>query len=325
MARLRWGLLGTARINRLLIPAIRASSRSDVAVVASRDAARAASYAREWGIPVAAPSYEALLAADIDVVYVPLPNSLHVPWTLRAVNAGKHVLCEKPLALDPRDVDRLGETAAARGRVIAEAFGYRHHAQTQRVLDFVRDGMLGELRTVQGSFTYLRDRDADVRLDPALGGGALWDIGCYPVGFSLMLTGGAPTTVTGAARIGPSGVDEHFTGTLAFPNGISAEFSANFHDAYDTRMHLIGTSGTITLTKPFRPGVSEDILLRRGAHLETVRVDGRPSHEDLVVDFEDAVLGLGRPLIPLDESRRLALTLMRLHESARIGAALPVS
>lgn len=214
MSALRWGLLGTARINRLLIPAIRASARSVVAAVASRAASRAQAYAREWGIPGALGSYEALLGSDIDILYVPLPNSLHAHWTLAALAAGKHVLCEKPLALRVDDVHAVAAAAAAHRRVVTEGFMYRHHARTQRVEELLAAGAIGELQLVAGTFSYRRSRAADVRLDPALGGGALWDVGCYPVSFAQMCAGAEPRLAIGWHHTGPTGVDEQFAGTV---------------------------------------------------------------------------------------------------------------
>jgi len=185
MSRLRWGLLSTARINRLIIPAIRASARSEVTAVASRDMDKCRAYATEWKIPRALGSYEALLDdPDVDVIYISLPNSLHAEWTVRAVEAGKHVLCEKPLALHTEDVDRIEAAARRAGRAAAEAFMYRHHPLTHAVQAVVKSGRLGELRGFKGAFTFPLTRDNDVRLNAALGGGSLWDVGCYPVSYA---------------------------------------------------------------------------------------------------------------------------------------------
>ena len=191
MSRLRWGLLSTARINRLIIPAIRASARSEVTTVASRSLEKARAYAAEWNIPRVLGSYEALLDdPDIDVIYISLPNSLHVEWTVRALEAGKHVLCEKPLALSVADVDRIVAAAVARtGRTATEGFMYRHHPLTHAVEAIVKSGRLGAIRGFKGAFTFPLTRDGDVRLDPALGGGSLWDVGCYPVSYTCLLAG----------------------------------------------------------------------------------------------------------------------------------------
>jgi len=315
---LRWGLLGTARINRRLIPAIHASARSAVAAVGSRDAVRAAAYAREWNIPAACGSYDDLLAAPIDIVYNPLPNSLHVPWTLRAIAAGKHVLCEKPLGLTASDVETVAAAAHAAGVVVTEGFMYRHHAQTATILETVQAGTIGDVRLVVCGFSYLRDRPHDVRLEPALGGGALWDIGCYPVSMAQLIAG-APVQVAGLQRIGPTGVDEEFCGTLAYRNGAMAQISASFAAGDQAFLRIVGTRGTIAVDRPFRPERTEQLRITRDEGMDTLTVTGNPIFEDEIADMEDAVLGIRSPRLSLEESRLHAATLAALHESARTG------
>jgi xylose dehydrogenase (NAD/NADP) len=322
---LRWGLLGTARINRLLIPAIRASARSVVHAVASRDRARAIAYAAEWHIPHACPSYAALLASDIDIVYVPLPNALHTEWTLRALAAGKHVLCEKPLALTAADVDTIADAAARHRLVVSEGFMYRHHAQTLSVQRLVADGAIGELRAIAGAFSYPRSRDRDVRLDPALGGGVLWDVGCYPASFAQAIAGAPPIAVCATQQAGPTGVDEQCTGTITYRNGVDAQIFASFRAAYHTAVHLTGTTGAIEIDRPFRPDPVETIRIRRDRDVERVDVRGGAIFVDEVTDMEDAVLGVRPPRISLAESRTLAATLAAMHASARSGRRVAVA
>ena len=180
MKKLRWGLLSTARINRAVIPPIRSSLRSELKAVASRDVVKAKEYARGWHIPHAYGSYEELLADEnIDVIYNPLPNHLHAEWSIRAAEAGKHVLCEKPLALLVEEVDRMIAAARANNVVITEAFMYKHHPQTLKVLELSRQGAIGELLLIKGAFTFNLDRPDDVRWIPEWGGGSIWDVGCY--------------------------------------------------------------------------------------------------------------------------------------------------
>lgn len=321
---LRWGLLGTARINRLLIPALRASTRSEPVAVASREAARAAAYAREWRIPLAYGSYDALLASDLDIVFVPLPNSLHVPWALRALEAGRHVLCEKPMALEAADIDRLADAARTTGCIITEGFTYRHHPQTQRVVELVRSGALGQVRAVLGTYCYTQSRPHDVRLDPALGGGVLHDIGCYPVSYGQLLAGGAPDTVTAMARVGPTGVDEDIAGTISYAGDTVLQFFASFRAPWETRLRIIGETGTIDLPRPFRPEPVEQIEIRRQNTVEHETVEGGGIFDGEVADMEDAVLGLHPPRVTLDDSRTLTATLAALHRAARNGGQVPV-
>lgn len=315
---LKWGLLGTAHINRRIIPAMRTSSRSLVHAVASREGARAGAYASEWKIPHAHASYDALLASDVDIVYIALPNSLHAHWTLRALSAGRHVLCEKPLALTPADVDRVAQSAHAHGLVVAEGLMYRHMAQTRRVADIIAAGEIGHVQSIMGGFTHPQARgDADPRVDPALGGGALWDVGCYPVSFAHLVAGAPPASVTGVARMGPTGVDHAFAATIAYANGVTAQCHAGFRMAYHTSMRIVGTTGVLDIPHPFSPGPLDAFTIVRDHAAERVEVGGSAIFEDEIADMEDAVLGLRPQRVTLDESRRLAETLSALYRSSR--------
>jgi predicted dehydrogenase len=236
MSRLRWGLLSTARINRMVIPAIRASARSELTTVASRTLDRAEAYAGEWKIPRALASYEAMLADPaIDVVYIALPNSLHVEWTVRALDAGKHVLCEKPLALTVADVDRVQAAATRASRVAAEAFMYRHHPLTAAAAAIVNGGRLGRVHEYKGAFSFPLTREGDVRLDPALGGGSLWDVGCYPVSYTCFLTGTAPVEVFGWQQSSASGVDLQFAGMMRSTPASTARCAPRWRSSAATR------------------------------------------------------------------------------------------
>ena len=241
---LRWGLLGTARINRVIIPALRASARNRLDAVASRTPHRAGAYAREWGITKALGSYEALLADPaIDVVYISLPNSLHAEWTVRAVEAGKHVLCEKPLALSVAEVDRIGAAAARHHRIVTEAFMYRHHPQSDLVVRLVKDGAIGEVRLIRGSFRFMHTRPGDARWLPEMGGGSLWDIGCYPVSFSRMVVGQEPVVVGGEQVLGPTGVDIAFAGVMRFPGDVVAQLDSSFTAPFHTGLNVLSSEG----------------------------------------------------------------------------------
>src|SRR5689334_5476053 len=173
---LNWGLISTANINAALITPLRASARNRLTAVASRTQAKADAYAKQWGIDKAYGTYDALLAdPDIDVIYNPLPNHLHAEWTIKAMEAGKHVLCEKPLALNVDEVDAIQAAAQKHGRVVAEAFMYRHHPQTLKVQELVKSGSLGTLKLIRGSFSFVLTHEGDVRLNPEWGGGSIWD------------------------------------------------------------------------------------------------------------------------------------------------------
>ena len=239
---LRWGLLGTARINRMVIPPLRVSGGNRLLAVASREAAKAAAYAKEWGIERAHGSYEALLSDPaIDAVYIPLPNHLHAEWAIRAARAGKHVLCEKPLALTVAEVDAMETAARESGVVLAEAFMYRHHPQTLKVKELVDGGAIGAVRFVRGTFSFPLSRPDDVRLRPEWGGGCLWDVGCYPLSFTRFLLGAEPVEVFGSQVLGPSGIDETFAGQLVFPGGVLAQVDAGFRSPFRAELEIAGT------------------------------------------------------------------------------------
>lgn len=317
----RWGLLGTAHINRRLIPAMRTARRSVLAAVASRDPARAQSYAREWEIPVPHPNYEALLRdRDIDAVYIPLPNTLHVEWTLRAVDAGKHVLCEKPLALTADDVDRVEAVARDRQRVVTEAFMYRHEPLLGGVLALMADRAIGPLRTISSSFTFPLRRSPNIRLDHALGGGSLWDVGCYAVSVARLVAGQEPLAALGFATTTAEGIDASFSGLLQFPAGVIAVIHSSFDAAYRTALEVTGEDGIVRVSNPFKPNQKEWIDVQRGDRVDRLTVEGSPMlFVRQIEDFVGAVLDGRAPTVSLRESRGNAAALAALHEAARTG------
>ncbi len=320
LTRLRWGLLSTARINRALIPVLRQSRRSECAAVASRSAQSAQAYAQEWGIPRAFDSYEAMLAdPDIDVIYNSLPNSLHAEWTIRAVQAGKHVLCEKPLATSVEQVDAIIQAASRAGRIVAEAFMYRHHPQTLRVKEIVQSGMLGELRLVRGAFSFTLDRPGNPRLDPAMGGGSIWDVGCYPISYARYVIGAEPVEVFGWQMSAPSGIDETFVGQMHFPNGVVAQFDSSFHLPYRAQMEFIGTHAGLRVRVPYKPGKAEKIDLLRGDQTETITIRGTSLYQGEVEDMENAILHGQPPRISLADSRANIAVIQALLRSAQEG------
>ena len=315
----RWGILGTARINRRLVPAMRASERGKLCAVASRDLARATAHAKQYVIPKAVQGYQTLLDdASIDAVYIPLPNADHVAWTLAAIAAGKHVLCEKPLALDPHDVDRIAGAAAAAGVIVEEGFMYRHEPQTERIVTLLRDGAIGTVRAVVSGFTFLLEGDQNIRLSPSLGGGALWDVGSYPITFAQLIAGGyEPTMVFGTAAWTASGVDEEFMGLLRFGSGMTANVYAGFRAEYRTWLEVLGSSGALTVPNPFRPGPLEVLELERGGTVERIEVTGSPMiFVREIEDFEARILDGAPAVVTLEESRRTASTIAALYASA---------
>jgi xylose dehydrogenase (NAD/NADP) len=319
MDRVRWGLLSTANINRRLIPAIRASWRGELAAVASRSQASAQSYAEEWGIPKAFGDYQAMLDSDaVDAVYISLPNHLHAEWTIRALRAGKHVLCEKPFALTLKEVDQMIAAAAESGRQLAEAFMYRHHPQTKIACQWVRDGRLGEVTIVRGVFNFAMSSRDNVRLVPEYGGGCLWDVGVYPLSFAQYMMGEPPEWVSGDQWLGESGVDEVFAGQLHYPGGRMAQITSAFKSPWHTFAEVIGTAGRLTLTRPF-------VGLENGRRLmfhpakgeaEEIPVPDKELYLGEVQDMHAAILDDQPNYLSLAESRNHVKTILALYESA---------
>jgi len=296
--------------------------------VASRDPARAAAYAHEWGIPRSFGRYEEMLADDeIDVVYNPLPNGLHAEWTIRAARAGKHVLCEKPLAITVEEVDAIAEAARQAGVVIAEGLMYRHHTLTREVKAMVERGTLGELRVVRGCFTFPLTREADVRLDPTLGGGCLWDLGVYPISYARLMTGTEPLEAFGWQTLGPTGVDVDFAAQLRFPANVVLQCDTGFRAAFRRDVEIVGSEASLFVPNPFKPGPSEPVHLVRGEDRQTIQVAGSEAHlyRGEVEDLADAVLLARKPAVSLADSRGTVAAVVALLASAREGRPVRVA
>jgi D-xylose 1-dehydrogenase (NADP+, D-xylono-1,5-lactone-forming) len=322
---LNWGLLSTARINRAVIPPIRASKRNHLLAVASRSQESAESYAKNWKIPRAHGSYEALLAdPEIDVIYNSLPNHLHAEWTIKAVEAGKHVLCEKPIALNVEDVDAIAAAAQKHGRVVAEAFMYRHTAVAIKALDLVRGGSLGELKLLRGSFTYQMKREGNIRANPEMGGGSIWDVGCYPISYMRTIFGAEPLQVFGWQFTGPSGIDDTFVGQLRFPGEVFGQFDSSFVMPFHVYMEFVGSQGTLIIPNPYKPNPNEKIYLVRDGKTETIKVKGQELYLGEVEDMADAILLGKAPRISLEDSRANVAVIVALLESARTSQSIKI-
>jgi xylose dehydrogenase (NAD/NADP) len=317
---LRWGLLSTANINRALIKPLRASPRNRLTAVASRSQASAEAYAKKWKIARAFGSYQAMLAdPDIDVVYNPLPNHLHAEWTINAIEAGKHVLCEKPMGLMPAEVDAMEAAAIKYGKVVAEAFMYRHHSQTLKVKELVESGAIGKLQLVRGSFTFKMETDVNIRLVPEMGGGSIWDVGCYPISYARFLVGAEPLEVFGQQVTGSTGIDDSFFGQMRFPGEVYAQFDSGFRTPQRTHLEVVGSEGTITIPFPFKPGLNEKIKLERSGKAETIKIPKQELYIGEVEDMADAILLGKAPRVSLADSRANVAAIVALLESAKTG------
>lgn len=321
MDSVRWGLLSTANINRRIIPAIRASQRGELVAVASRTEERASDYAREWDIPQAFASYEQLLSSGaVDAVYIGLPNHLHATWTIRALRNGVHVLCEKPFVLTLKEMDAVADAAAETGKVVTEAFMYRHHPQTKLVGEWVREGRLGDINLVRGIFSFKLDHTENVRLVPEYGGGSLWDVGVYPLSFAQFVYGGAPDTVVALQHVGASGVDEAFVGQMYYPGGGLAQISSSFRTPYHTSIEIMGTEGRLHLTRPFT-NVEEGTVTfypSEGAE-QAIDVPDEALYLGEVEDMHMAILDDATPYLSLQETRDHVRTTLALYAAARSG------
>jgi D-xylose 1-dehydrogenase (NADP+, D-xylono-1,5-lactone-forming) len=317
-ATFKWGLLSTARICGAIVGAMPQSERGEVAAVASRDLERAQAYARQHNIPRAYGSYDELLAdPDVHIIYNPLPNHLHAEWTIRALQAGKHVLCEKPFALSLEEVDAMFAAAEQSGRVLAEAFMYRHHPKVLKTRELIDSGAIGQPRYLHASYTSTLGRPGDTRWNPEMGGGALWDIGCYPVSLIRYLFG-APARVEGWQRLTPSGVDGTFVASLYYDDSRAAQFDCSLVLPFRCWAEIVGDEGVIRFERPFQPDSPDARLaLRRGDHEDVIELANPGRFWLEIEDMHDAIITGQAPLISPAETRGTVETILALFESAR--------
>jgi predicted dehydrogenase len=319
---LRWGLLSTALINRKIIKGASMSAEVTVQAVGSRDAARSVEYAREWGIPRAHGSYDALLAdPDIDAIYISLPNGLHHEWTMRALAAGKHVLCEKPYSRHPADVAAAFDEADRRGLVLSEAFMFRYNPQIQTLAQLVREGQIGPLRLISAAFSWPTDAPGDVRLDPALDGGSLLDVGVYPLSVSRLLAG-EPHSFTAQRVMGATDVDMTFVATLGFAGGVLAHFDSGFQLPDRSHLEVVGALGTIEVSDPWHCFEPKLLLTMQGEEPVTVPVPTANSYQLELEEFGRAVRKEPNQLLGRTDAEGQARAVSALLNAAAIHASL---
>jgi predicted dehydrogenase len=318
----KWGIISTADINRMVIPAAHASPKVELVAVASRDQARADEYAKTWEIERAYGSYETLLAdPEIEAVYISLPNAMHCEWSIKALEAGKHVLCEKPLSRNTDQVEAAFDAADRTGRLLSEAFMYRHHPQMKRAKELVDEGAIGELRLIRSAFSYSLYDEGNIRLRTDLEGGALMDVGCYNVSGSRLF-GGEPEKAYGEAWFGPSGTDWVFGGTLRFPGNVIALFDCGTAMPERDELEAIGSEGSLFLDDPWHCNVPV-IELRRDGKAERIELEPADSYRLELENLSAAIRGEGELLLGRDDAVGQARALEALHESATKGT--PVS
>ena len=316
----RFGILSTARINRLVLAGARESDRVEVTAVASRDLARAETSAREWGIERAYGSYEDLLAdPELDAIYNPLPNSMHVEWSIAALEAGKHVLCEKPLSRRPEDVERAFDAAERSGRILSEAFMWRHNPQAARLKGLVDGGAVGEPRVIRAAFSFTITDDANIRLADDLDGGALMDVGCYCVSGCRFLAG-EPERVYGTGLF-ERGVDTAFAATMSFAGGVVGQFDCGFRLPGRDELEVVGSEGSIFLDDPWHARTPV-IEVRQEGGVEEISLEPVDSYRLELENLADAISGEGELLLGRDDAVQQARVIDALYRSADSGSVL---
>jgi xylose dehydrogenase (NAD/NADP) len=300
-AKIRWGILGCARIaERALIPAFQEAKNAELFGIAARDEARAAAWAAKFKIPKSYGDYGALLQdPDIRAVYIPLPNHLHAEWTIGAARAGKHILCEKPLALNASEVEAIFAVARASNVQVMEAFMYRFHPQFEKTLALVRSGAIGDIRAVHATFSFvLSGPKDDYRRNADMGGGALYDVGCYVINASRTIFGTEPVSVFAKARLEPeTGIDLATSLLLEYPGDRHALLDCAFDAQFQSRVEVAGTRGRITLPRAFSAKHFDvQVQIAKGNDVETHLVPARNQYTRMVEHFGEAVLGL-RPVL----------------------------
>jgi predicted dehydrogenase len=324
MSAVKWGIISTANINRLFLDGARQASGVEIAAVASRDKAKAEQYARENEIATAHGSYEELLEdADIEAVYISLPNSFHIEWSIKALQAGKHVLCEKPLSRRMQEVERAFDVAEQSGRLLMEAFMWRHNPQTAKLTELLNEGTIGRVRMIRAAFGFVANDPANVRLQAGLDGGALMDVGCYCVSGARLIAG-EPERVSAEQALGGDGVDVALAATMRHPGDVISHFDCGL--ALDSRdlLEVVGDEGSLRLDDPWHcrnPGID---LTRKGA-TERIEIAKANSYGLETENFSKAIRGNATPLLGRHDATGQARTIEALYRAAETGQAVSLS
>jgi xylose dehydrogenase (NAD/NADP) len=324
MFAVKWGIMSTAHINRLFQAGARGATGVEIFAVASRDRAHAQRYARENEIPAAFGSYDDLLAdPDVEAVYIPLPNSMHVEWSVRALEAGKHVLCEKPLSRHRAEVERAFDVAEREDRLLMEAFMYRHHPQTRRLVELIADGAVGRVRVVRAAFGFVAPDPANIRLSDSLDGGGLMDVGCYCVSAARLIAG-EPERVSAEQVLGGDGVDVVFAATMRHRDDVLCHFDAGL--ALDSRdlLEVVGDAGSLLLEDPWHCR-NPVIQLRRDGTTEQIEIERANSYRLEAENMSAAIRGEANPLLGRDDALGQARAIEALYRAADAGQAVSLT
>ena len=318
---LRWGILSTANITKKLLGS---GHDQQFVAVGSRDLGRAQAFASEHAVARAHGSYEELLAdPEVDAIYNPLPNSLHVEWSIKALEAGKHVLCEKPMSRHPDEVDRAFDVAEREGRVLEEAFMWRHHPQVARTRELIAAGDIGDLRVIRAAFAFVAADPNDIRLQADLDGGGLMDVGCYCVSGCRTLASAEPVRGYAEYIPGGNGVDVALAATLRFPGDVVAHFDCGVSYLGGDQLEAVGSEGSVFLDDPWH-GREAVIELRRNGLVERIETGPANSYALELADFEAAVRGEDPPLLTRADAVAQARAIEALYTSAERNVPCPI-
>ena len=319
--KLGWGIISTANIGKwAVIPAIHAAKNGELLAVASRDYSKAETFSAACGIPKFYGSYDEILDDDnIDAVYIPLPNSLHLEWVIKAAEKGKHILCEKPLALNAAECYQMKEAVENNGVKLMEAFMYRFHPQTEKVIQMVRSGQLGELKLIHSAFTFRLTNPKNIRLDPGLGGGSLMDVGCYCVNISRTVASAEPVEVQAFANWAPSGVDGEMSGILRFENGVIAQFDSALTMERREVYEVAGTDVYLSVPGAFLPGKGDTTIWEHRGREEPIAhtIAGVDEYRLMVEHFADCVINDRQLRYTADEASLNMRVIDALYQSAK--------
>lgn len=326
--RVRFGVLSTARISKKLLAGIAGCEQAELVAVSSRDADKLSAYCAEnelTGSVRRHHSYEDLLAdPEVDAIYNPLPNALHCDWTIAAAEAGKAVLCEKPLAVDVAECLDMISAAETHGVLFMEAFMYRQHPATRRLKEVIDEGAIGDVRLVRSGFCFTIADPANIRLSQPLAGGATMDVGCYCINFSRYLCGAEPVEAYAVATFGPeSKVDETLCATLRFESGAVAQFDCSVKSAGRAFGDVLGSDGTIQVNRPWFPNAERAVFTLNGNE-EAIEDGGDPYQNEVAVFCHSYLTGDPLPIPPIDGARNVAV-LNAVLESARRGKPVEVT
>lgn len=321
---LNWGIMSTAHIaEKAVIPAIRMVKNNQVIAVGSRDLARATAFAAKLDIPKAYGSYQDLLNdRDVQAVYIPLPNSDHKEWTIKALEAGKHVLVEKSFALSADDAQEMVSSALEHGLILMENFMYRYSSRFDKVVEMVRKGELGKLKLIQSTFSWNLTNPDDIRLSANLGGGSLLDIGTYCVNFARQLAGREPVAVSCRFYRGNSAVDLQAAGNLAFGDQLEAQFFSSFAATGQQYTRIVGTEGVLEVPRSFNNGGEKtEAILTKGNETKRFSFKSENDYKSLLEHFYQVVISRESPRFPLSDAVNQMLVLETLAKSAEQGGA----